>query len=130
MLTEEDIRNALRGVKYPGFSRDVVSFGLLKHVAINGGAVNVVMNLTSPNPEAARQLKEDSERVLKTLPGVGQVADEIKQPGTAAGAAAANPWSQQSRLPGLSRIVAVASGKGGVGKSTVSVNLACGLQHL
>jgi len=130
MLTEEDIRNALRGVKYPGFSRDVVSFGLVKHVAISGGGVNVVMNLTSPNPDAARQLKEDSERVLKALPGVAQVVVEIQQPGTAAGTVAASPWSQQSKLPGLSRIVAVASGKGGVGKSTVSVNLACALQHL
>jgi ATP-binding protein involved in chromosome partitioning len=130
MLTEEDIRNALRGVKYPGFSRDVISFGLVKHIAINGGAVNVVMSLTSPNPTAARQLKEDSERVLRALPGVAQVAVEIQQPGTPAGGTAANPWSQQSKLPGLSRIVAVASGKGGVGKSTVSVNLACGLQHL
>jgi ATP-binding protein involved in chromosome partitioning len=48
----------------------------------------------------------------------------------AAHAGAASPWAQQARVPGIRRIVAVASGKGGVGKSTVSVNLACGLQHL
>jgi len=132
MLTEEAVRNALRAVKYPGYSRDVISFGLVKHIAINEGAVNVVLSLTSANPAAARQLKEDSERVLKAVPGVKQVLVEVHQPGAAPSASASgpNPWAQQSKLPGLNRIVAVASGKGGVGKSTVSVNLACGLRHL
>jgi ATP-binding protein involved in chromosome partitioning len=130
MLTEEAVRNALRAVKYPGYSRDVISFGLVKQVAIHQGAVAIVMNLTSANPEAARQLKEESERVLKALPGVQRVSVEVHQPGTTAAPSAANPWSQQAKVPGLKRVVAVASGKGGVGKSTVSVNLACGLQHL
>jgi ATP-binding protein involved in chromosome partitioning len=130
MLTEDEVRNALRAVKYPGYSRDVISFGLVKHVAVNQGAVSVVLNMTSANPEAARQLKVDSERVLQAVPGVKQVLVEVHQPGAAPSAAGPNPWAQQSKLPGLNRIVAVASGKGGVGKSTVSVNLACGLRHL
>ena len=55
---------------------------------------------------------------------------DVQQPGAPTAAAAQSPWAQQHKLPGINRIVAVASGKGGVGKSTVSVNLACALQHL
>lgn len=117
-------------VKYPGYSRDIVSFGLVKQVAIREGAVSVALNLTSPSPEAARQLKGEAEQVLKALPGITHVHVEVNQPPAAPGAAGATPWAQQAKVPGISRIVAVASGKGGVGKSTVAVNLACGLHHL
>jgi ATP-binding protein involved in chromosome partitioning len=130
MLTEDAIKNALKAVKYPGYARDVVSFGLVKQVAINNGAVSVSMNLTSANPEAARQIKAESEQVLRALPGVTAAFVEVNQPNAAPAAGAQSPWSQQNKVPGVRRIVAVASGKGGVGKSTVSVNLACGLQHL
>ncbi len=131
MVTEESVKNALRAVKYPGFSRDVVSFGLVKQVAVKNGAVSVSLNLTSGNPEIARQIRAQSEHVLQALPGVNAVFVEINQPPTPApGGAAQSPFGQQPKVPGLKRIVAVASGKGGVGKSTVSVNLACGLHHL
>lgn len=129
MLTEADIKSALSSVKYPGYSRDIVSFGLVKQIALKDGAVSVTLSLTSANPEAAHQLKTEGERVLKSLPGVTSVYIEVNQPRTAPSVGAATPW-QQTKVPGISRIVAVASGKGGVGKSTVSVNLACGLSRL
>ena len=130
MITEDDIRNALKSVKYPGYSRDIVSFGLVKEIATQNGAVSVSMQLTTNNPAAAQQIKTDSERVLKSLAGVTAVFVDVKtQPGSVAGGGQSQ-WAQQNRIPGVRRVVAVASGKGGVGKSTMSVNLACGLQHL
>jgi ATP-binding protein involved in chromosome partitioning len=129
--TQDDIKNALKAVKYPGYSRDIVSFGLIKQIAADQGAVSVSMQLTSANAEAAGQIKAESERVLKALPGVKLVHVEVKQPAAAPGAPAGpSPWANQNRMPGIQRIVAVASGKGGVGKSTLSVNLACALNHL
>ena len=55
MLSPDDIKRALAAVKYPGYSRDIVSFGLVKEISAANGAVNVLMQLTSPNPEAAQQ---------------------------------------------------------------------------
>src|SRR5881227_3192734 len=128
MLTEDDIRNALKAVKYPGFNRDIVSFGLVKEIATGNGAVSVTMQLTGGNAEVATQIKTESERALKELPGVGKVFVEVKHQGAPAAAGGQNPWSQQNKVLGIRRVVAVASGKGGVGKSTVSVNLACALK--
>ena len=129
MLTQEDIQNALKTVKYPGYSRDIVSFGLVKEISAANGAVTVSLQLTSANLDAARQIKEESERVLKSLPGVNRVHVEVQQP-AAGQAIPTNPFANQNRVPGVKRVIAIASGKGGVGKSTVSANLACALKHL
>ncbi len=129
-LSQETILNALKAVKYPGYSRDVVSFGLVKNIATNADAIAVTLQLTSANIEAAKQIKADCEAVLKNLAGVRVVHVDVNQPATAPGAPGSTPWANQNRVPGIKRVVAVASGKGGVGKSTTSVNLACGLRHL
>jgi ATP-binding protein involved in chromosome partitioning len=128
MVSQDDIQNALKAVKYPGFSRDIVSFGLVKEISAAQDTVSVALQLTSANPAAAQQIKEESERVLKALPGVKHVQVEVRQP-AAGPTAPANPFSNQNRVPGVKRVIAISSGKGGVGKSTVSVNLACALKH-
>ena len=129
MLSQEAIQNALKSVKYPGFSRDIVSFGLVKEISAANGAVSVVMQLTSPNPEAALQIKAESERILKALPGVNHVHVEVRQP-AAGTAAAASPFANQKGVPGVKPVLAIASGKGVFGKSTCSANLACALANL
>lgn len=130
MLTQDAVIAALKAVKYPGYSRDIVSFGLVKQVATEGDAVGVLIELTSAKPEVAAQIKADSERILRQMPGVKTANVEVRFPGGAApaGAQGPNPFANQARVPGVRRVVAVASGKGGVGKSTCSVNLACALQ--
>jgi ATP-binding protein involved in chromosome partitioning len=107
--------------------RDIVSFGLIKNVAVNGGAVSISMQLTGGTAEVAGQIKVATEKAVRAVPGVEQVHIEVM---VSAGAPVAAPTQERNKMAGVKRVVAVASGKGGVGKSTVSVNLACALQHL
>ncbi len=131
-MTPELVTNALKNVKYPGYSRDIVSFGLVKDVVANHGAVSVAIQLTSGTADVAQQIKASAEQAIRALPGVQHVHVNVLMPTTTPGAAPVqqSPWQGQNKVPGIKRVVAVASGKGGVGKSTVSVNLACALQQL
>jgi len=128
MPEESAVRSALAAVKYPGFSRDLVSFGLVKEIAVAGGRVTVRLSFATRDPNVPRQIDHDVREALLALPGVTevQVDFDLKEP-PAAMAGGGGAEALAAKVPGVKRIVAVASGKGGVGKSTVSSNLAVAL---
>lgn len=129
MLTEQDIRAALSNVRYPGFSRDILSFGLVKSIQVTGSDVAVDLSLATRDPNIPRLIHEQAMDVLKKLSGIGDVKlnfDIKEPPGT--GTSASEKLGKSS-IPGVKKVIAVASGKGGVGKSTVASNLAVALSQ-
>ena len=128
MISEASIKEALRSVKYPGFSRDIVSFGLIKSVQIDGADVTVRISLATRDASLPRQIHSAALAVLSELEGIGKINldFDIKEPETPA---AAGGTLGKSSIPGVKKILVVASGKGGVGKSTVAVNLAVALSQ-
>jgi ATP-binding protein involved in chromosome partitioning len=125
-MTPDFIRQALSQVRYPGFSRDIVSFGLIKDIISEAGQTTVRIEVATRDPEVPEKIFRDCHEALDHLPDVGTVKIDI-QVKDAPAAGGADAAVGKSSIPGVKRIIAVASGKGGVGKSTVAANLAIGL---
>ncbi|MRJ02445.1 MAG: Mrp/NBP35 family ATP-binding protein [Epsilonproteobacteria bacterium] len=118
-MNEEVVREVLSTVTYPGFTKDIVTFGFVKSVRVDGERVEVELDITSSAPEVAEQLREEIEKKLE-LKGAKEVKVTIHQPKM--------PRETSSRgknlAPQIDNFVMISSGKGGVGKSTTTVNLA------
>lgn len=126
MPTPQELLESLRQVKYPGFNRDIVSFGMVRDIQIGSRGVTIELTTSSANAEAMDAIRGEIARIVDAATGLPvEIVVETAPPATVAGPAA--PPRPKPGIPGVGAIVAVASGKGGVGKSTVAVNLACAL---
>ena len=125
-ISEEQVKTALKSVKYPGFTRDIVSFGLVKSIHIDNGDVKVQLALATNDPNIPAAIKNNAESALRAIEGIRstKVLIDIHAPPAGAGTGMAT-----ARIPGIKHVIAVASGKGGVGKSTVAANLAVALEQ-
>jgi ATP-binding protein involved in chromosome partitioning len=125
-MTNDDLRKALSGVKYPGFSRDIISFGLVKSAVMENGIATVQLHIQTRDPKIPQEIFQNCHAVLDPLlgdPGKVKIEIDVQDPPGAASTTGSNT------LPGVKRMIAVGSGKGGVGKSTVSSNLAIALSQ-
>jgi ATP-binding protein involved in chromosome partitioning len=127
-LNPEGIRNILKKIKYPGFSRDIVSFGIVKDIGVEGSKVTISLLLPKPDEKLESEIEGSVRKTLLESPGVSEVDVRIgarepkKIPTQARG-------PEKAEVPGIKYFIAVASGKGGVGKSTVAVNLALAISN-
>jgi len=120
-ITEDQVYKALSNVLDPDLNQDIVSLGFIKNLHIQGNDVSFAIELTTPACPFKQKIRDAAETYVRQIPSIGNV--DI----TLTSQVLENKFSKKSSLKGVKHIIAIASGKGGVGKSTVSANIALAL---
>jgi ATP-binding protein involved in chromosome partitioning len=134
LLRREDVVTALRSVQDPELFKDIVTLNMVKDIQLDGSAVRVQVQLTTPNCPMKETIRRDVENAVRKA-GAERVEVDLTAPPARAAASGGQrpiggaPQPNREALPQVQYIIAVGAGKGGVGKSTVALNLAVGLQR-
>jgi ATP-binding protein involved in chromosome partitioning len=129
--SQEDVVNALAGIADPASGKTLVAAGLIQGLAVKDGHVSFAIEVPAERGGAAEPLRKQAEAVVSSLPGVLSVTAVLTAHHHPQSTASPTPSPPRpAGVPGVGAIIAIASGKGGVGKSTVAANLALALAHI